>query len=630
MSEELKDQSLDETSVTLSLDTEDESLDIPVAEVEVDISNVDSEIETELDQEEEVAPVEQVAEVESETEEVAEVEEEMVEETIESQPAAQENVAEPVVAVVEVKSEPEVVAPATEEQLLKRIGELRTQIDSYIFEVDSTDDALEKAQDKHDRVLAVQEEFVDWVDKRRASYAWKLVELLRGYREKLNSDEASIRAFAAEKTELEFGFAEKTRKWFMKRFMLNFTISWITIIILYLLHLSADPISTWVTENVSNGGFQNFLQLLIQHLIGPGFWNVLGYIFALSLAHFIGLLFSYSRRNSEYSQHVAEESARTLAMDNGIHDVREARERIDSLHPQVPQVLEVLSLGLHNPWKVNEEALLFSGSIPDASKLPASVEIAVPTISKSSPVYEELVYKTMNEIQIPGWRSEAFTRVIQKLSSSLGFGHNNMALRELDEDQRRSGKRQLLLNIASEKEAFELIGDELVENLTATTQEKILPTVQPVVATLKPNPLADLELSGSLLKDDSEEISRWEVKLSEIAGHAAPWSSETFSIAGASNKRHESLESVFLASERVKGLAAKGIEAHADVRPGSRPFEVAIRVDLSQWCKPNEVAIFEDFQPTSEQLKRWDRSSSEEQSANTSETPPEAPQGLVI
>jgi hypothetical protein len=310
--------------------------------------------------------------------------------------------------------------------------------------------------------------------------------------------------------------------------------------------------------------------------------------------------------------------------------VREARERIDSLHPQVPQVLEVLSLGLHNPWKVNEEALLFSGSIPDASKLPASVEIAVPTISKSSPVYEELVYKTMNEIQIPGWRSEAFTRVIQKLSSSLGFGHNNMALRELDEDQRRSGKRQLLLNIASEKEAFELIGDELVENLTATTQEKILPTVQPVVATLKPNPLADLELSGSLLKDDSEEISRWEVKLSEIAGHAAPWSSETFSIAGASNKKHESLESVFLASERVKGLAAKGIEAHADVRPGSRPFEVAIRVDLSQWCKPNEVAIFEDFQPTSEQLKRWNRSSSEEQSASTSETPPEAPQGLVV
>lgn len=618
MSEEMKDRSLVEANVT------------PVAVDDSDVVNVESEIEIELDQEGEVAAIEEVAEVEVEAVEAAEAEEELIEESIEAQPVVQEMVAEPAVPAVEVKSEPEVVAPVTEEQLLKRIGELRTQIDSYIFEVDSTDDALEKAQDKHDRVLAVQEEFVDWVDKRRASYAWKLVERLRGYREKLNSDEAFIRAFAAEKTELEFGFAEKTRKWFMKRFMLNFTISWVTIIILYLLHRSADSISTWVTQNVSSGGFQKFLQLLIEHLIGPGFWNVLGYIFGLSIAHFIGLLFAYSRRNSEYSQHVEEESARTLAMDNGIHDVRKARERIDSLHPQVPQVLEVLSLGLHNPWKVNEEALLFSGSIPDASKLPASVEIAVPTISKSSPVYEKLVHKTMNEIQIQGWRSEAFSRVIQKLANSLGFGHENMALRELDEDQRRSGKRQLLLNIASEKEVFELIGDELIENLTATTQEKILPTVQPVVATLKPNPLADLELSGSLLKDDSEEISRWEVKLSEIAGHAAPWSSETFSIAGAANKKHESLESVFLASDRVKGLAAKEVQAHADVRPGSRPFEVAIRVDLSQWCKPNEVAIFEDFQPSAEQLNRWSRSSSSDETSSTVETTSEAPQGLVI
>jgi hypothetical protein len=620
MSEEMKDQSLQDDNVTPVLNSEMESLDAPVAIEDAAMTSV----ETELDQEEELAPIETVAEVALDPQDVEG-------ENVESQPVVQEKVVAPVVTpVVEVSIEPEVVAPITEEQLLKRIGELRTQIDSYIFEVDTTDDALEKAQDKHDRVLAVQEEFVDWIDKRRASYAWKLVERLRGYREKLNSDEASIRAFAAEKTELEFGFAEKTRKWFMKRFMLNFTISWVTIIILYLLHRSAGSISSWVTGNVGNAGWQKFLQLLIENLIGPGFWNVLGYIFGLSLAHFIGLLFAYSRRNSEYSQHVAEESARTLAMDNGIHDVREARERIDSLHPQVPQILELLSLGLHNPWKVNEEALLFSGSIPDASKMPASVEIAIPTISKSSPVYEELVYKTMNQIQIPGWRSEAFSRVIQKLANSLGFGHNGMALRELDEDQRRSGKRLLLLNIASEQEVFELIGDDLVESFTAITQEKILPTVQPLVATLKPNPLADLALSGSLLKDDSEEVSQWEVKLAEIAGHAAPWSSETFSSAGAANKKHESLESVFLASDRVQGLAANGIEAHADVRPGSRPFEVAIRVDLSQWCKPNEVAIFEDFQPSAEQLNRWDRKSSGIEPPDSLEATTEAPSGLVI
>jgi hypothetical protein len=285
---------------------------------------------------------------------------------------------------------------------------------------------------------------------------------------------------------------------------------------------------------------------------------------------------------------------------------------------------------LHNPWHINESALLFAGSVPDASKLPASVEISVPTISKSSPVYEELVYRTMNEIQISGWRSEAFARLIQRLASSLGFGHNEMALRELDEDQRRKGKRQQILEIAMDNEIFDSIGEELVEKLTAITQEKILPTVKPVVASLKPNPLSELELSGSMLKEESEGLSTWEAKLSEIAGFAAPWSRETFSIDGAANKKHEKLESIFLASDRVKGLAAKNIEAHADIRPGSRPFEVSIRVDLSEWCKPNEVAIFEDFQPSAEQLNRWNQKSSDEQSKNTNHITTIVPQGLVL
>jgi hypothetical protein len=200
-----------------------------------------------------------------------------------------------------------------------------------------------------------------------------------------------------------------------------------------------------------------------------------------------------------------------------------------------------------------------------------------------------------------------------------------LALRELDEDQRRSGKRELVLKAANVDNPFHEIGSELLEKFTAATQEKIIPTVQPEVVSLKPDPLANLDLSGTLLPEESEFKSKWEEKLSEIAGHAAPWSSGTFSIAGASAKKHETLESVFLASERVHALAADEVEAHAEVRPGSRPFEVAIRVDLSQWCKPFEVAIFEDYQPSSEQLQRWNRVQGESSvDVSTSDIQPDA------
>ena len=49
----------------------------------------------------------------------------------------------------------------------------------------------------------------------------------------------------------------------------------------------------------------------------------------------------------------------------------------------------------------------------------------------------------------------------------------------------------------------------------------------------------------------------------------------------------------------------EGVEKTVAVNPGARPFEVAIRVDLSAWCKPDEVAIFSDFKPTQEQVERW-------------------------
>ena len=168
-----------------------------------------------------------------------------------------------------------------------------------------------------------------------------------------------------------------------------------------------------------------------------------------------------------------------------------------------------------------------------------------------------------------------------------------------------------------------------MEKFTAIIQEKIIPTVQPEVISLKPDPLANLELSGTLLPEISESKSKWEDKLSEIAGHAAPWSSGTFSIAGASSKKHETLESIFLASERVHSLAVDEVEAHVEVRPGSRPFEVAIRVDLSQWCKPFEVAIFEDYQPSSEQLQRWDRATTQS-SSDVSSTVTESDEGGIL
>ena len=525
--------------------------------------------------------------------------------------------------------------PRTEAEILELVSKLVSEIDAISVSALSADSNMEAAGDLLEEKTKLQEDFQDWHERRKGSYAWKLVNTLKTYRSDLEKDEKELRDFAASESALKEGFGEATRKWFMKRFWMNFSISWVTLFVLYLVNRFSDQISTFLANAFGGRSFlKQGLDFALRNALGLSLRQVIGSIFGISFLHFIGLLFAYSRRNSEHSQLVAEESAAATAMENGIESVRNARERIDSLHPQVSQVIEVLSFGLHNPWKIDNNSLLFTGSVPNTAILPASVEVAVPTIVKKSPKYEELVLRTMNKIQIAGWRDQAFKKVVQELAESIGFGANEMAVRELDEDQRKSGKRQLLIAAGKDPAPTEKIGIEQVEIFTKVTQEEVLPKSQPQIVSLRPNPLEGLELDGSIGFNIQDGVSKWEVYLSEIADLAAPWSTSTFSSKGQGQSKHINVESIFISSEQVNKLTKPGVAGEVAVRPGSRPFEVAIRVDFSEWCKPDEVAIFSDFTATSEQIERWSRGGSTHgvtiHSDGQGQEIPTAPDGLVL
>ena len=521
---------------------------------------------------------------------------------VEAEPVVQT----PQIAVAAVESSPESMS---EDEIRKRISTLENEIAKLAESASLSDKQMEAKGDELENLVGVQEEFTDWVTKRRASYAWQLMNRIKGHERDLALDEKLIRDFSESAPVIPEGFGESTRKWFMKRFWLNFSISWIAVIILLLINRFSDQLSTWIADAFGGRSFLKMgLDFFLQQAIGLSLPQLISVIFGFSLLTFVGQLFAYSRRNSEYQQLVAEESNRTLAMEKGIESVKQARERIDSLHPQVPQLFEVLSVGLHQPWIVNSESLMFNGSIPDTAKLPSCVEVAVPTITAKSPKYEELVNKAMNQIQIPGWRAEAFKNIMQSLAESIGFGSNNMAVRELDEDHRKTGKRQLVVTASKNPDPAILIGESLVEHYTRVVQEKVLPYSQPQVVSLRPDPLAGLQLDGSLSMSGSVYEVNWQEKLAEIADLASPWSALSFSDKGTANNRHQHVESIFIASERIP--SREGVIKESAVNPGARPFEVAIRVDLSEWCKPDEVAVFSDFKPTKEQLERWERGGS--------------------
>jgi hypothetical protein len=261
-------------------------------------------------------------------------------------------------------------------------------------------------------------------------------------------------------------------------------------------------------------------------------------------------------------------------------------------------------LGLHSPWAIDPKYLAFEGVLPDASKLPESLDVSVPTAKSSQRVFPQLVFRALNQIQQPGWREAAFENAIQKLSESAGFGAPDGALRELDQDQRRSGKRQMIISLEDKESVLIEIGERMVKEFAAVVQAKVLPFAQPEVISLRPDVLSNLELSDDLVGTSEEDVSPWEQRLSEIAGAGSPWAPGTFSARGQMAARHERKpDSVFIATDRATQYAHKEVNSFKEVYSGTRPFEVSIRVDLSEWCHPEELAIFQDYQPSEDELK---------------------------
>ena len=479
----------------------------------------------------------------------------------------------------------------------------------------------ELLSDEIEKYVSVQEDLNQWINARKESFAWKLTEILRGHEKQLAADEAKVRDFSANEPVLDTDFGAKTRRWIMKLIGIPALILLGIFLVMELIRGNSEIVDVPDPSNpAATIQVLEFDRWLLENL-GLTHLQVTFMLAMIMLSVFTGALFAHSRRSSEFRQLVAEEAQLTKVMEQAVHSIKGERERVDSLHPQVPQILELLSLGLHSPWAIDPKYLAFEGILPDASKLPESLDVSVPTEKSSHRVFPQLVFRALNQIQQPGWREAAFENAIQQLSESAGFGAPDGALRELDQDQRRSGKRQMLISLDDKETVLVQIGEKMVKEFAAVVQAKVLPFAQPDVISLRPDVLSNLELSDDLVGTSEEDVSPWEQRLSEIAGAGSPWAPGTFSARGQMAARHEKKpDSVFIATDRATQYAHKEVNSFKEVYSGTRPFEVSIRVDLSEWCHPEELAIFQDYQPSEDELREREARESKQSTSDVQES----------
>jgi hypothetical protein len=499
-------------------------------------------------------------------------------------------------------AEGEKPAPEDRRQMLaKEVSKLVTEKEEKHLQLSTIELEKQKIVGEFEDYLKAEEDLRDWRAERERSFAWKLITGTREIELKLQEDERKTLEFVTKPIELDDEFSKKTRNWVLKNLLINTGLFGAVCLALWLIRKFENSIIDFFSQNFSNGFVSFIAKLIVNLVLSINYAQVVLFTLLAFLLAFLGMLFGYSRRVDTYSYELAKHLEDTKVMEEAILHVRKGREKIGSLHPQIDPLLRIYSLSLHGPWAIDPRYDNFSATLPDTSEIPESLEFAVPTEVSINEKFEGLVLHTLNKIQQMNWRSDALDELVSSLMSSLGMPNSGDAVTQLETDQRMGGMRRVLLEQDQElrKRILLEIGDRKVKEYSRIVQDQILPKLQPDVKSLRPDPLEELELTDSLGVKQDTQVSTWEEKLRETAGPGTALSALNYSNSGKANSKHLGpIESMFICSKQIQ--ADESIDRQPEIDAGIRPFEVSIRVDLSSWCKPGDLMIFDGLESSTE------------------------------
>lgn len=471
----------------------------------------------------------------------------------------------------------------TYEEIKSRIDELQNKLQqkSVLFS---------NLESKLEFINMADENFLAWKQKKLDSFATKFVKKLNEAKIRLDKDELLVREWIKNDLELDLNFVKSARNWFVKRFLLA------------LLVVGIATLFTYFIDRVNTIEYSNLLAFL-----GISVIEIYTFLWFFYLSYIVNLITSYSRKWSRHRRELDIISIKTTNFIQALEKIKDARERIDSLHPQVIQYLQVLSAGIHSPWKVSVDMNAFESSELRMESFPEGVDIAAPDLANNHAQIQTLIEKAVARLfKNKGWREQAFNELISKIAISNGVG---MSIADLDRDNRRNGLKSLYLKIHNE--SINGIND-LLQQLAREKIREIVPIVQGIiqseikdndylkVASIKADPLADLKLGEDLIDEPKDQIG-WRNYLQILSGPSVAWSPLVFSNHGILNGRQEKVNRSFLLGDENfnESLPSEDVVFISSSVKSTRPVDLLLRVDLSDWCSAGEVKIFEGM-PVSE------------------------------
>jgi hypothetical protein len=488
----------------------------------------------------------------------------------------------PAIEIVSEVLEEKVEEILTLEQEVELINEQNKQAKKRISEIKvalrEKENDLGNLEIKIEFLNTAYESLSSWYENKSKSFTSKFLNRLSEVKSLLDSDEFKVRDWLSKGIEIDINFIKRLRTWFVKRYLISLLFAGVITLIIFLF------------DRYNKEEFRQSLSNLSLTVM-----DIYAITWIIYLLYLLGLLFSYSRKLSRHRRELSIASSKAAGMLQSLDYIKDARLRIDSLHPQMEQYLHILSAAIHTPWKVPNDLLNFTTTKPETEYLPESLDIAAPYLGPNDNEFWVLVNKTVSKIFVKGWRALAFEKLVAKMSENAGV---SISTGEMDRDARRHGLRSMFIKLHDEginleNDVLIQAAREKIKEVIPIVQKEILPSSNLKVSSVKIDPLDGLEISDNLI-DSSENNFAWDEYLALISGYASPWSPLVFSNEGILRGRREKINRSFiLGNSRLAHLGKEGIDFIESLSESTRPVDLLLRVDLSNWCSAGEVKVFE-------------------------------------
>jgi hypothetical protein len=320
------------------------------------------------------------------------------------------------------------------------------------------------------------------------------------------------------------------------------------------------------------------------------FWTAVA-IPVVLLVSMLLLFIPYHRKWAAFERSVEVQLRNLERIETGTQVCRSEIQRVSALHTQAIDWLKILATVTHTPWEVRPSWLESGLKTLDLDSLPFAMKVAQAHEGDRAS-FTTLLDSAQKKLEQPGWRKQAFDRLIDAIQNKTGRSGKAFSLEALDRDlpHATNNSRSHLQANMRDTGVLQNVAVQYLKPLIEELQGKAMANARPEVVQSEDDPLETFrsDIEGI---DEYSNRQKWDDFLSHTLtlnnGEVDPVTAlSVMSIAPdkVMEGEHEKVSSYALIPEHILSkldpTLSSGLKTKTYDSKVARPLDSVIRVDI--------------------------------------------------